>query len=379
MKFENNQPYRVHQFHYSASPVDGVSHQMFFIRSALKEIGISGEIFASKLNGLSEPLVFKFAKDKMWDCDLLLIHHSHGNPDLEKLSRIEVPKALVYHNITPAKFYPHDPFLAELSTLGKKQLTSLRQEVVGSFAASEFNLVDLKKHHYSNTQLLPLFDISNELKEVKTKKFHLKKNEPKNILFVGRLTRHKNQALLVKAFFYLKKFLPKNSRLFLIGSQDKTYTQYLKLLIKQLGLTQEVKLTGSVTKNSLEHYYEIADAFVCPSEHEGFCIPLVEAMSRHVPTFFIPKTGVKETMGKSGVSLLTENPMEIAQILSSILEKPLAIKAILESQHQRLLELAENQNTHKVQESILDLVTKIRSTPEMHYEKKGASRLFTPT
>lgn len=378
MRPENYQPFRVHQFHYSASPADGVSHQMFFIRSALKEIGISGEIFASKLNGLSEPLVFKFVSEKIWDCDLLLVHHSHGNPDLKKLSRIEVPKALVYHNITPAKFYPHDPFLAELSTLGRKQLTPLRHEVVASYATSEFNAVDLKKHHYSNTQLLPLFNLSHELNEVKTKKFHLNKNEPKNILFVGRLTRHKNQALLVKVFFHLKKFIPKNSKLFLVGSQDKTYTQYLKLLIKQLGLTPDIKITGSVTKNSLEHYYEIADAFVCPSEHEGFCIPLVEAMSRHVPTFFIPKTGVIETMGKSGVSLHTENPREIAQILDSVLEKPLAIKAILKSQHQRLLELADKQNKHKAQEAILELVTKIRSSPELHYEKKGASRIFTP-
>jgi glycosyltransferase involved in cell wall biosynthesis len=379
MRFENHQPFRIHQFHYSVSPADGVSHQMFFIRSALKEIGISGEIFASKLNGISEPSAFKFAPEKMWDCDLLLIHHSHGNPELKKLSRIEIPKALVYHNITPAKFYPHDPFLAELSSLGRKQLNSLRHEVIASFAASEFNAVDLKKHHYSDTQLLPLFDLSQELKEVKTKKFHLKKTEPKNILFVGRLTRHKNQALLVKVFFHLKSFLPKNSKLFLIGSQDKVYTEYLKLLIKQLGLTQEIKLTGSVTKNSLEHYYEIADAFVCPSEHEGFCIPLVEAMSRHVPTFYISKTGVKETMGKSGVSLKTENPLEIAQILAAVLEKPLAIKAILKSQHQRLMELADTQSKLRVQELILELVTKIRSSPELQYEKKGASRLFTPT
>jgi glycosyltransferase involved in cell wall biosynthesis len=134
-----------------------------------------------------------------------------------------------------------------------------------------------------------------------------------------------------------------------------------------------------VTKNSLEHYYEIADAFVCPSEHEGFCIPLVEAMSRHVPTFYISKTGVKETMGKSGVSLKTENPLEIAQILAAVLEKPLAIKAILKSQHQRLMELADTQSKLRVQELILELVTKIRSSPELQYEKKGASRLFTPT
>ncbi len=374
MTLEKGQSFRVHQFHYWISPTDGVSHQLFFIRSALREIGISGEIFASQLKGITAPSAFKFNPEKMWDCDLLLIHHSHGNPELKKLARIEIPKALMYHNVTPAIFFPHDPFLAELSHLGKKQLTALRHETIASFAASNFNALDLKKHHFSSPQTLPLLDLKEELQEVKTKRFHLKKDEPKNILFVGRITRHKNQALLIKMFFHLKKILPKNSKLFLVGSQDKLYTDYLKLLIKQLGLNNDIRLTGSVNKKTLEHYYEIADAFVCLSEHEGFCLPLVEAMSRHVPTFFMPKTGSKETMSKSGVAFHTEEPLEIAQILASILSSPKAVKTILKSQHNRLTELCEEQSKAKVQRLILDIVTRVRNSPEIHFEKELLKR-----
>jgi len=371
MMVTRGQPLRVHQFHYSVSPSDGISHQLFFIQSALRQVGISGEIFASQLvGGMTPPRAFKLTPEKMWDCDLLLIHHSHGNPDLKKLSRIEIPKALMYHNITPARFYPHDPFLADLSHLGRKQLSSLRHEVVATFTASRFNALDLRKHDFPMPQLMPLLDLSGELKEVKTKKFHTKKQEPKNLLFVGRITRHKNQAHLVKLFFYLKPLLPKHSKLFLVGSQDKIYSDYLRLLIRQLGLSNDIKLSGSVTPKALEHYYEISDAFVCLSEHEGFCLPLVESMSRHVPIFFKPKTGVKETMGKSGVAFQTENPLEQAQIMASILDSSKAISAILESQHQRLRQLCQEQSKERVQDLIVNLIHQLRHSPEIQLERE---------
>ncbi|NBO25024.1 MAG: glycosyltransferase family 1 protein, partial [Chlamydiae bacterium] len=358
---ENQQPFRVHQFHHSVSPFDGISYQMFFIQSALKKIGVSGSIFASELHGISAPRAFKFSKEKIWDCDLLLIHHSHGNPHLIELSHVEIPKALVYHNIVLPHFFRHDLMMAELSQLGRKQLSSLRKETIASFTGSEFNLEELTKHHFPHPQILPIMDLSRDLGQPKQKKLRSRKDAPKNILFVGRVCPHKNQALLIKTFFYLKKNLPKQSKLILLGGQDPIYTEYLKLLIKQWGLHQDVKLTGNVNSKSLEQAYETADAMVCVSEHEGFCIPLVEAMSRQVPVFFLPKTGVKETMGKSGVALNTEDPMEISEIIYSCLIAPQAISTILKSQDQRLKVLASQHNAQKLQETLLNLLERLRT------------------
>ncbi|MFM8314438.1 MAG: glycosyltransferase, partial [Deltaproteobacteria bacterium] len=241
----------------------------------------------------------------------------------------------------------------------------------------QFNLLDLKHHHYPNPQLLPLIDFSKDLAELKTPSIRLLKTEPKNLLFVGRLTPHKNQALLIKTFFYLKKSLPKGSKLFLVGTQDPTYTEYLKLLTKQLGLSQEVKITGPVTRKSLENYYEISDALVCLSEQEGFCIPLVEAMSRHLPIFFHPNTGVQETMGKSGCALNTQNPWEIAEIISTVLNSNQAMNSLVKSQHRRWVELSREQNSKKVQDLLLDLVIKLRTTPSLQMNRRGASHFLT--
>lgn len=373
---EPQQPFRIHQYHHSVGLFDGISRQMFFIQSALKQRGVTGSIFASQLQGISAPRAFKLNTEQMWDCDLILIHHSQGNRALENLSHIEIPKALIYHEIIPPNFLQHDPLMAELSYLGIKQLNSLRKETIASFTDSEFNLEILKKHHFPHPQILPVMDVAQELAIPQAKKSKPQKGSPKNILFVGRISPHHNQSLLVKIFYYLKNELPKNSKLILIGSQDPAYAEYVRLLSEQLGLNQQVKITGNVSQKILEQHYETADALLCVSEHQGFCISLVEAMSKHVPIFFVPKTGVKETMGKSGVSLNTENPFEIAEIVSSCLSNSKAVPAILKSQQERLNELSGYQNAGKVQNILVDLIGRIRTTPSLQMNRRGTSHFL---
>src|SRR5688572_13447070 len=99
----------VHQFHYHANTGDAITQQMRFIQNALKEIGIDGEIYAKKFPRKLLPQIKSFQKERLWNADLLLIHHSFGNPAFDELARVEIPKAIVYHNITPAEFYGHDP------------------------------------------------------------------------------------------------------------------------------------------------------------------------------------------------------------------------------------------------------------------------------
>lgn len=373
---DSQQPFRVHQFHYSVSSHDGISSQMFFIQSALKERGISGSIFGAELNGLNQSRAQKFASEKIWDCDLLLVHHSLGNPAIEEISRIEIPKILVYHNIVPAKFFYHDPKMAEMIRLGKQQLNHLRKHIITSFAGSEFALNELKNHHFPHSELLPITDVNPNTKKSDFKKAKTSKDKPKNILFVGKISPHKNQAQLIHVFYNLKKSLPKKSKLVLVGSQDPIYTEYLKLLIQQLGLTQDVKLTGVISDKSLEQTYQDADALVCLSEHEDFCIPLVKAMESNIPVFYAPKTGVKETMGKSGVCLNTEDPFEIAEVLSTCLNQTKAVNAILESQRARLVDLANQHNSTRVQELLIHWLKKIRTTPNLQMNRRGISHFI---
>src|SRR5688500_4281454 len=111
----------VHQFHDSFQAHDAISNQMRFVREALKDNGIGGEIFARHLKGVTGDAV-RFSPTAAWNCDLLLIHHSQGSPWLNEVLRIEVPKALVYHNITPSEYFAHDPYIQKLCLMGRRQL-----------------------------------------------------------------------------------------------------------------------------------------------------------------------------------------------------------------------------------------------------------------
>ncbi len=347
----SHQPLTIHQYHYTAAPHDALTNYLFWIQKNLKDAGIGGEIFASRITDIKNDLVKPFNKAKMWNCDLLLVHHSQGNPDLDALLQVEVPKAVIYNNITPPEFFRHDPFVAKLCRLGQKQLKRLKKESVMGFATSLYNLEGLKQAGFTRVEKLPLLEVSDH-GVVDSKTFI--KNQPVNLLFVGRIARHKNQALLIKTFYYLKDRLPEGSSLTLIGSGDPVYTEYLKLLIKQLELTQYVHLKGKVSNGDLDKAYREATAFVCASLHEGFCIPLVEAMKYALPIFAIPCDGVSETLAQTGIHLYTQEPHEIAAILYKSFLNMELMQLLSRTSLERLKDLSMFQNATK----LVDIVTK---------------------
>src|SRR5262249_23168543 len=147
-------------------------------------------------------------------------HHSHGNPWLKQLLAIEIPKALMYHNVTPAIFFPHDPHLATFSEQGRKQLWKFGGKIVAAFAASRFSAAELEVHGLKNVQIFPLLDLARS--PIATPVSHSVVASPKRrtLLFVGKLTPHKNQAFLIEILSALEKAFPGKYRLVLAGRAD---------------------------------------------------------------------------------------------------------------------------------------------------------------
>jgi glycosyltransferase involved in cell wall biosynthesis len=351
---------KIHQFYYSASAADAVTNHTLLIQESLREIGISGDIFCQEAKGLAPERIRPFTPTSLWNCDLILIHHSGGNPALKELLKIEVPKALVYHNITPAKYFAHDAFLANTCHAGRKQLRLLRDAVVASFAVSGFNRSELEAEGFRGTELFPLLDLS----DVSLPPLLPKKNEKiLRLLFVGKLTPHKNQALLLKTLFYLKKISKKEVKLTLIGRADPVYGKYLPLLAQVLDLREEVDFSGAISAERLEECYQSASAFICPSLHEGFCVPLVEAMAHGLPIFALSVPGVCETLSGAGIELTTQKPHRLAEIILAALESPRVVETVLESQRERLQSLKERQIRQRIQTLCRDLLHSLRKAP----------------
>lgn len=350
--------FAVHQYHYSVRGADAVTNHLLLIRAALQEVGIEGKIFASHFSGNPPPSIERFERQNAWDCDLLLLHHSHGNPKLDDVLGLEVPKALVYHNITPASFMRHDPNQAELCALGREQLKKIRSYVCAAWADSLYNASELKTLGYASTQVFPLVDLNAMTKQYQVTQKEVSRKRP-ILLFVGKICRHKNQALLVKAFYYFKKLEP-NAELRLVGGEELVYGKYLRHLAKSLGLADSVVFAGTVSQAELIQNYCQADAFVCTSLHEGFCVPLVEAMDFGVPVFALPIPGVLGTLQRSGIHFHSRRPDRIAAVIAGTLKHENILQDVVARQSLRLEALKKIHNRQRLQEMCQSLLETIR-------------------
>ncbi len=355
---QGSQNVTIHQFHYAASAGDAITSQMLFVRSALNDAGIGGEIFSVENKAPRSYEIEPFLPARLWNADLVLVHHSHGNPALRQLLRVEVPKALIYHNITPAQYFGHDAHLARYSEKGREQIFSFAGQTVAAFGDSRYNCAELELAGFKGATVFPLLDL--KAGEFAKATAPSKAEAERRLLFVGKVTPHKNQALLIQMQFYLQLAFPGRYRLTLAGRQDPVYTRYLRLLTKALGLEPYVEFTGPVTPAKLETLYASAAALVCTSLHEGFCIPLVEAMQRDVPVFALPMSGLRETLGKAGVRWANRQPHAMAESLHAVLENPGAVDAVLTGQDARLKELQQTHNRERVQMLCLELVSRLR-------------------
>jgi glycosyltransferase involved in cell wall biosynthesis len=169
-----------------------------------------------------------------------------------------------------------------------------------------------------------------------------------DLLFVGKVSPHKAPHDLVKMLSVLREHWDPQVRLHLVGSAlGTTYEPALRAFIGELGLDGAVFLTGSVTGAELEAYYQVADAFVCASEHEGFCAPLAEAMGHGLPIVAYAVAAVPETVGRAGLLLPDKSPGLFAAAVARVLGDTALSQALSTAGRSRLatFDLAASQQS----------------------------------
>ncbi|MDP2727719.1 MAG: glycosyltransferase, partial [Dehalococcoidia bacterium] len=137
-----------------------------------------------------------------------------------------------------------------------------------------------------------------------------------NLLFVGRVAPQKRHEDVAKVFYYYRRINPR-SRLFFVGAQDisHAYRSWLAGLLEQLGIAGDVHFTGHTAHADLLSYYRLADVFLCLSDHEGFCVPLVESMHLGVPVVAYSSTAVPYTLGDGGILVHRKDYRAIAELV----------------------------------------------------------------
>jgi glycosyltransferase involved in cell wall biosynthesis len=333
----------IHQLTSGFKSGDAISNDVLELQRILRSWGCRSEVFSDP--AFTSPMMRGVAHDyREFEAEdepeaAMLFHFSIGTRLAAWFAGLRAHKLIKYHNITPAHFFAaSDPPTAERLARGREELKAFAAVPALALADSAYNERELVEAGYRRTGVLPIA-IHFELLDAPPDSAMLARlgGNAVNVLFVGRVTPNKKFEDVIKAFYFFQKTMRPRSRLVLAGALDvlDRYVNYLQGLVRELDL-RDVVLTRHVTQAELNACYRTAAVFLCLSEHEGFCIPLVEAMHFGVPIVAYAQEAVRETLGGAGVLVREKDFEQIAELMVLVTEDVALRRRILDGQRQRL-------------------------------------------
>ena len=321
---------------------DAIGNDTIALKGVISEMGYTTEIYAENIDKRLPDGIAQKA-DKLRDLkkdDVLIYHKSTGTDLTFKLDKYKCRRIMIYHNITPSEFFrPYSTAATQLTEHGYKGVEYLRDKIDYVLAVSAYNRSELVRMGYTCPMdirpiLIKFDDYRQTPDEATIKKYS---DGRKNLVFVGRIAPNKKQENVIRAFYCYKKLNPE-SRLILVGSSTgmENYHERLVKYANALGIGDDVIFPGHIKFSEILAYYRLADAFVCMSEHEGFCVPLVEAMFFDVPVIAYDTSAISDTLGGSGVLLDNNDPVFAAAVIDRVLTDEKLRESIIEGQRRRL-------------------------------------------
>jgi glycosyltransferase involved in cell wall biosynthesis len=342
------------------SPGDAVSNDALEMQRILSAVGHHVGLFSSQwlkknpaTRDLSELADFLAGDPRA----LLIYHHSTGwSAGVDLLRRTTCRRIVRYHNVTPGRFFAgFSPDMVRVCQLGREQLRDLARadcdlylsdslynqgELIDAGAAVARCAVLPPFHHIDRLQALP----------ADVKVLDLLDDGRTNLLFVGRRAPNKGHRYLLDAFAVYHEHYDRNSRLLLVGRDDRLLAGYTNLLREQasrLGVLESVIFVDGVSDAELKAYYQRASVFVLASEHEGFCVPLVEAMALRLPIVAYGTTAVPHTLGDGGLIWDEPDPFLLAQSIATVVQDERVRQQLTERGRRRYQERFTNQRLER--------------------------------
>ena len=327
----------VHQVLATLGYGDAIGHEVLGIQRVLRAAGYASEIFVETADRRLEHLTTDYREmvGATSPQDVLIHHFSIGSRASRTAYALPGRMALVYHNITPPEYFigVHQD-LVKLCFRGRRELTAYVSRCDLALGDSEYNRVELSTLGFASTGVLPVVpDFSHLDLPPDTMTADGFDDGWTNIMFVGRVIPNKKFEDLLRAFHVYRTRHNPRSRLLLVGSYSgfEKYFALLQGLVARLH-TPDVHFLGHVSNEELTALYDVADLFLCASEHEGFCVPLIESFYKQVPVLAYAATAVPATMDGAGVLYETKNPFDVARLMAAILDDGDVEDAIVASQ-----------------------------------------------
>jgi glycosyltransferase involved in cell wall biosynthesis len=352
---------------------DAISNDIVEIDQRLGAWGFESRIYGSNIEAAPTP---KAQRDVAYEPfldnpdDLLIYHYSAYCENIPLFQRSKNRKILIYHNITPAEYFrPYNALYETLCLQGRGALPALRDCDL-ALGDSEYNRQELVEVGFEaeRTGVLPIFLNFESIEQTQRNEGlyrQLKADGITNILFVGRITPNKAYEDLIKIFHGYHRHINPRSRLVLAGARFlPQYDAVLDALVNRLGLQHAVLFTNRIPLRDMISFYQAADLFLCASQHEGFCVPLLEAMHFGLPVLARATSAIPHTLGGAGIQFHKLDYPVLSETIALLLEDQALRQQVIASQRRRLADFA----LHTVEETLRACLERVGvATPAVQF------------
>lgn len=345
----------LHQLVHTLSYGDAISGEVLALQRCLRGLGFDSEIFAINTHPKYKGAARDYREFPARFSGEVLLHYSLGSPLNDLYRKLEgATRSLIYHNLTPAHWFRSvNPRIVADIERGLSELPQLCAITDRLIADSGFNAGELKALGF-DAAVLPL-PIDTHKWDVPANPgiYSLLKDDPSlHVLHVGRMAPNKCIEDIIKSFYFLQKYVHKQSKLWLVGIDIDTevYSFGLKRLAQQLSIEEHVRFVGQRDDGELKALYQAAHVYACMSEHEGFCLPVVEAMHFGLPVLSYASSALPETIADAGVLVEQKRHAELAELMYEMYSNADLRRRLIEAGQRRVGELSVDHFSKRVAE-----------------------------
>ena len=337
----------VNQWVPAAHRGDAIGDSARRVRHLLRGMGYHSDIFAMTIDDDLRGDIRAFADPRSREGDLTIFHFALVSAMTEQFARLPHGRVLQYHNVTPAQFFaPYDPAVFRLATLSREDLGTLVGRTDLALGDSEYNRQELEAMGFTNTGVFPIAIDTARITAAPPRPAleTLLDDGLHNFLFVGRIAPNKKIEDFIRLAEFYKRYVDEKYRFIFVGRTDglPRYYDMVRALIAEFQMPSDrFVFTGAVPDEDLATYYRMASVYISLSEHEGFCVPLLEAMAADVPVLAYASSAVPDTLGGAGVLFEPKDLEFAAELLGELAYNDTFRTRVIAGQRRRLRDFGD--------------------------------------
>jgi glycosyltransferase involved in cell wall biosynthesis len=337
----------VNQWVPAAHAGDAIGDSARRVRDLLRGMGHDADLFALTIDEDLVDDVRPFSDHAARRGDITIFHYALPSPMTAAFATLDRGRVLQYHNVTPARYFAsYDAGLFRLATLGRQELATLAGRVDLALGDSEYNRRELEALGFARTGVFPIAVDTRRITQpvVRPALEEILDDGLVNFLFVGRIAPNKMIEDHIRLAEHYKRSVDAYYRFIFVGRYDvvpRYYSTIRALMSDYRMLKDRFIFTGPVPDEELAVYYRHAAVYVSLSEHEGFCVPLLEAMAADVPILAYAAAAVPDTLGGAGIQFAPKDLEQAAELLAALAFDDDLRASVIAGQRRRLQDFGD--------------------------------------